>query len=160
MSRTRNVMIGIAIVLASALANAQQPAAAKSEPALDINAMDRGTDPCVDFFAYSCGGWIKKNPIPADQSSWDTYSKMQDENLSQLRGILDEASAPDTKRNAVTQKIGDYYASCTDEKTIDATVNSRSCAETNWATWSGPASSNSTASWPRSANRWTAANGT
>ena len=120
MSRTRNVMIGIAIVLASALANAQQPAAAKSEPALDINAMDRSIDPCVDFFAYSCGGWIKKNPIPADQSSWDTYSKMQDENLGQLRGILEEASAPDAKRYAVTQKIGDYYASCTDEKAVEA----------------------------------------
>ena len=119
MSGTRNVMIGIAIVLASALANAQQPAP-KSEPALDINAMDRSIDPCVDFFAYSCGGWIKKNPIPADQSSWDTYSKMQDENLSQLRGILEDASAPDAKRNAVTQKIGDYYASCTDEKAVDA----------------------------------------
>ena len=82
--------------------------------------MDRSVDPCVDFFAYSCGGWIKNNPIPADQSSWDTYSKMQDENLTQLRGILDAASAPDPNRNAVTQKIGDYYASCMDEKTIDA----------------------------------------
>ena len=45
---------------------------------------------------------------------------MQDENLVQLRGILEAAAAPDPKRNAVDQKIGDYYASCTDEKTIDA----------------------------------------
>src|SRR5271167_2327109 len=45
---------------------------------------------------------------------------MQDENLARLRGILEAASAPDPKRNAVTQKIGDYYASCTDEKAIDA----------------------------------------
>ena len=82
--------------------------------------MDRNIDPCVDFFAYSCGGWIKKNPIPPDQSSWDTYSKMQDENLARLRGILEAAAAPDPKRNAVDQKIGDYYASCTDEKAIDA----------------------------------------
>ena len=82
--------------------------------------MDRTVDPCADFFKYSCGGWIKKNPIPPDQSSWDTYSKMQDENLARLRGILEAAAAPDPKRNAVDQKIGDYYASCTDEKAIDA----------------------------------------
>ena len=82
--------------------------------------MDRSIDPCVDFFAYSCGGWIKNNPIPPDQSSWDTYSKMQDENLARLRGILEAAAAPDPNRNAVDQKIGDYYASCTDEKAIDA----------------------------------------
>jgi putative endopeptidase len=102
-----------------ALAHGQQPAIEKAEPALDVTSMDRSVDPCVDFFAYSCGGWIKRNPIPPDQSSWDTYSKMLDENLGRLRGIL-EAAAPDPKRNAVDQKIGDYYASCTDEKAIDA----------------------------------------
>jgi len=62
----------------------------------------------------------QENPIPPDQSSWDTYSKMQDENLARLRGILEVASGPDSTRNAVNQKIGDYYASCMDEKAIDA----------------------------------------
>ena len=98
---------------------AQQPTD-KHEPALDVTSMDRSIDPCVDFFAYACGGWIRKNPIPPDQSSWDTYSKMQDENLGRLRSILEEASAADPKRDEVKQKIGDYYASCMDEKTIDA----------------------------------------
>src|SRR5579863_2849432 len=110
----------IAILVASflTLAAAQQPSA-KPEPALDVTSMDRSVDPCADFFQYSCGGWIKNNPIPPDQSSWDTYSKMQDENLARLRGILETASAPDPKRNAATQKIGDYYASCIDEKAIE-----------------------------------------
>jgi endothelin-converting enzyme/putative endopeptidase len=44
---------------------------------------------------------------------------MQDENLGRLRGILEAAAAADAKRNAVDQRIGDYYASCTDEKSID-----------------------------------------
>ena len=114
------IALGLASLLSSA--RAQQPAAApsKPEPALDITSMDRSIDPCVDFFKYSCGGWIKNNPIPPDQSSWDTYSKMQDENRSRLRGILEAAAIPDPNRNAATQKIGDYYASCTDEKAIDA----------------------------------------
>ncbi len=115
----------ITLVLTSwvSSARAQQPAAAapsKPEPALDVTSMDRSVDPCVDFFKYSCGGWIKNNPIPPDQSSWDTYSKMQDENRVRLRGILEAAAVPDSSRNAATQKIGDYYASCTDEKAIDA----------------------------------------
>ena len=112
--------LALMLVAFISLANAQQPAEAKPEPALDVTSMDRSVDPCVDFFTYSCGGWIKRNPIPPDQSSWDTYSKMQDENLSRLRTILDAASVPDPKRDAVDQKIGDYYASCTDEKEIDA----------------------------------------
>jgi len=106
----------LAVVFSFSLAHAQQ---SKYTPALDITAMDRSIDPCVDFFAYSCGGWLKNNPIPPDQSSWDTYSKMEDENKTQLRGILEAASAPNPGRNAVNQKIGDYYASCMDEKAIE-----------------------------------------
>ena len=121
MAILRMSLVVLAIACFSSLATAQQ-ASEKSEPALDVMSMDRSVDPCVDFFTYSCGGWIKRNPIPPDQSSWDTYSKMQDENLARLRGILEAAAAPepDPKRNAVDQKIGDYYASCTDEKAIDA----------------------------------------
>jgi len=104
------------------LASAQQSAtpAPRHEPALDVTSMDRSIDPCVDFFKYSCGGWMKNNPIPPDQSSWDTYSKMQDENLGRLRGILETASTPAPQRNAAAQKIGDYYSSCTNEKAVDS----------------------------------------
>jgi len=86
---------------------------------LDVSAMDRAVDPCVDFYAYSCGGWMKKNPIPPDQASWGTYGKLEDENRSQLRALLEEASKNEGARNAVTQKIGDYYASCMDETAIE-----------------------------------------
>jgi endothelin-converting enzyme/putative endopeptidase len=117
----------IAVVFAAAsllpLAGAQESstvAPSKPEPALDVTSMDRSVDPCVDFFKYSCGGWIKNNPIPPDQSSWDTYSKMQDENRGRLRGILEAAAALDPTRNPATQKIGDYYSSCLDEKVLEA----------------------------------------
>ena len=47
-------------------------------PGLDTSVMDRSADPCADFFQFSCGNWLKKNPIPPDQVSWSTYSKMAD----------------------------------------------------------------------------------
>lgn len=89
------------------------------KPVLDTTFMDKSVDPCTDFYAYSCGGWIKKNPIPPDQSSWDTYSKLQDENLAQLRTILEDAAKGGAARDAATQKIGDYYTSCVDEAAIE-----------------------------------------
>ncbi|MGA9353512.1 MAG: M13 family metallopeptidase [Terriglobales bacterium] len=110
----------LALVLASALVPlicfAQHSA---SEPVLDVTAMDKTIDPCVDFYTYSCGGWMKKNPIPPDQASWGTYSKLEDENRAQLRAILEEAAKTGIPRNAAIQKIGDYYASCMDEPAIE-----------------------------------------
>jgi putative endopeptidase len=106
----------LAVLAAGAPALAQH---SESEPVLDVSAMDRTVDPCVDFYTYSCGGWMKSNPIPPDQSSWDTYRKLQDENRAQLRAILEEAANVSATRDAVTQKIGDYYASCLDEAAIE-----------------------------------------
>jgi len=113
-----SVLVLATLCLLSLAADAQQSTGTHT-PVLDLSAMDRSIDPCADFFAYSCGGWIKNNPIPPDQSSWDLYSKMEDENKTKLREILEAASAPDSGRTAVNQKIGDYYASCMDEKAIE-----------------------------------------
>ena len=118
--RTSVVAVAIASFLSLASAQQSAPTTSKYEPALDVTSMDRTVDPCTDFFQYSCAGWIKHNPIPPDQSSWSLYAKMQDENRMRLRGILEAAAVPDPKRDADEQKIGDYYASCMDEKAIDA----------------------------------------
>ncbi len=96
-----------------------QSAPAKSQPVLDVTSMDPNVDPCTDFFAYSCGGWIKKNPIPPDQSSWSVYSKLEDDNKAILREILESAATAAPDRDAVKQKIGDYYTACMDERAIN-----------------------------------------
>ncbi len=90
-----------------------------SDTVLNIADMDKTIDPCVDFYAYSCGRWVRNNPIPPDQASWSTYGKLQDENRAQLRTILEDAAKTNAARDAATQKIGDYYASCMDEAAIE-----------------------------------------
>ena len=84
-------------------------------PGLDVSAMDRTADPCTDFYQFSCGGWMKMNPIPGDQPSWDVYGKLAQENQRYLWGILDELAKKTTGRNANQQKIGDHFAACMDE---------------------------------------------
>jgi len=81
--------------------------------------MDKSVDPCVDFYQYSCGGWQKKNPIPADQTSWGVYGKLYQDNLAFLRGILEQAASAKGKRDTVTQEIGDFYSACMDEAGIE-----------------------------------------
>jgi predicted metalloendopeptidase len=113
-------LVAIAAVFSSSMVCAQQPLPAKPDPVLDVTSMDRSVDPCVDFYTYSCAGWMKNNPIPPDQPSWVAWDKMQDENTGRLHGILEEAVAGGAGRNATMQKIGDYYASCMDEKAVQA----------------------------------------
>ncbi len=88
-------------------------------PGLDVSAMDRSADPCNDFYRYSCGGWIKNNPIPADQSNWSVYGKLYQDNQRFLWGILDGLSKKTSGNTANQQKIGDYYAACMNEPQID-----------------------------------------
>src|SRR6266446_5891099 len=88
-------------------------------PSLDLTSMDKSVDPCSDFYHYSCGGWQKKNPIPPDQTSWSVYGKLYQDNLKFLRSILEEAAANTGQRDSVTQKIGDFYAACMDEATVE-----------------------------------------
>lgn len=88
-------------------------------PSLDLSSMDKSVDPCTDFYHYACGGWQKKNPIPPDQVSWSVYGKLYQDNLEFLRGILEQAAASKEQRDAVTQKIGDFYAACMDESAVE-----------------------------------------
>ena len=88
-------------------------------PSLDLTSMDRSVDPCADFYKFTCGGWMKNNPIPADQASWSVYAKLANENQQFLWGIL-EADAKAAHRTAVQQKVGDYFQACMNTSAIDA----------------------------------------
>ncbi len=110
----------VCLALAFSLTAAVAQDTPKHLPVLDVTSMDKSIDPCTDFYTYSCGGWMKQNPIPPDQTSWTVDSKLEDDNKLILRDVLETAAKTDTNRDATNQKIGDYYAACMDEKAIDA----------------------------------------
>jgi len=85
-----------------------------------VDAIDKSADPCQDFYQYACGNWLKSAEIPADQTSWSSFVEIRERNAVILREILEKSSAPDAGRDAIAQKIGDYYGSCVDEKAVDA----------------------------------------
>ncbi len=80
--------------------------------------MDSTASPCVNFYQYACGTWLKNNPVPADQSRWGRFDVLEEGNREILHGILEKAAANAPGRDPIDQKIGDFYASCMDEATI------------------------------------------
>ena len=85
----------------------------------DLDALDRSVDPCVDFYRYACGNWLKANPVPPDRSLYGRFSELEDRNRTILAEILEKVSDPHMTRTANEQKTGDYYASCMDESGIE-----------------------------------------
>jgi putative endopeptidase len=122
-------LIALGAAPAATLTAQEQQAAAKPAdtpltsfpytPGLDVNAMDKSADPCVDFYQYTCGGWIRNNPIPSDQARWDVYRKLSYDNQRYLWGILDGLAKTTTGRNARQQKIGDFFGACMDEAAVE-----------------------------------------
>jgi len=92
----------------------------KPELKFDIGAVDRSANPCANFYQFACGGWIAKNPIPADRPYWAVFQQMREINDRRIQNILEHAAAVTPDRSANDQKIGDYYSSCADENTIEA----------------------------------------
>jgi len=88
-------------------------------PSLDIPSMDKTADPCVDFYEYTCGGWMKNNPIPPDQAGWSVYGKLTQDNQRFLWGILDDLSKKSAGRTATQQKIGDFFGACMNEAAVE-----------------------------------------
>jgi putative endopeptidase len=102
---------------AGSAADSQKPAPPVAPKSFDLSAIDKSADPCTDFFQYSCGNWVKNNPIPADQVRWGTFNLLAERNRYLLWKDLEEAAkAP---KSPLQKKYGDYYAACMNTDLIE-----------------------------------------
>ncbi len=123
----------VLVVLAAACGSPGKKAAVGTEPpppgprtenvsladvGLEATSLDRSVDPCVDFFQYSCGGWLAANEIPADKARYARFTELSDKNDLAVRALLEEAVAAGDA-DPIQRTLGDFFASCLDEAAVE-----------------------------------------
>ena len=100
--------------------NPATPAANAASSGIDFGNLDRAVNPCEDFYAYACGGWIKSAEIPPDRSQWGAFGVIEEQNLARLRQILEaDAAGKGHPGDGYRDQLGHFWSSCMDEPRIE-----------------------------------------
>jgi endothelin-converting enzyme/putative endopeptidase len=83
---------------------------------VDLAALDRKADACVDFYQFACGGWLTKTPLPADRATFGRFAELQERNFELLRRVVE---MPPSGSSGDAKKTSDFYAACMDERAIE-----------------------------------------
>ena len=110
-------LAAMALAAVSSCNTKEKSASAKKDFLTDN--LDTTVSPAQDFFQYANGGWIKRNPIPPEESSWGVGNLVQEDIYSRLRKINEDAAAKNAANGTVEQKIGDFWFSSMDSTSID-----------------------------------------
>lgn len=84
-------------------------------PGFSVRYMDRSIRPQQDFYRYSVGRWLDRNPVPPDKSRWGAFEELNEFNYDRIRRLLEGASRPRGRvPDPVAREAGDFYAAALD----------------------------------------------
>lgn len=85
----------------------------------DTAGMDTTVKPGDNFFLYANGKWMKNVKIPKTETGWGSFYTLYNDNLKNLRDILEKSAKSNAAKGTAEQKVGDFYASGMDSLTIE-----------------------------------------
>lgn len=116
----KSLPVFIILTLTSALLFGCQSTGAPGVGLSDSD-FDKSVDPRVDFYKFTNGGWLKNNPVPDEESSWNVFHEIEKRNKKLLREIVESAAGDrDSDPGSIRRKIGDFWACAIDEGRVNA----------------------------------------
>lgn len=76
---------------------------------IDLTNLDNSVRPADDFYQYACGGWMKKNPLPAAYSRYGSFDQLGQNNNKRINDILTELLKNTYPAGSTEQKLSDFY---------------------------------------------------
>lgn len=101
----KRIVMMMAMTTIGLMALAQEPLSS----GLDRSNFDTSVRPGDDFYEYACGGWVKKNPLPAAYSRYGSFDQLQESNDKRINGILSELLNNSYEEGTIEQKLSDLY---------------------------------------------------
>jgi putative endopeptidase len=87
-------------------------------PSAQDTDIDRNVRPGDDFYRYANGNWLRT--ATGSGEGPDTRALLVKRTNQRVRDLIQGAAEPESAKGSVAQKVGDYYASLTDEAGIEA----------------------------------------
>lgn len=82
---------------------------------------DTGLRPQDDFYEFVNRGWLARNEIPADRSTWGAFHELDEQAELRVREIIaDIAATRDKPSHPDLAKVADLYLSFMDEEAIES----------------------------------------
>ena len=84
-------------------------AQAELQSGINLGDLDTSVRPADDFYEYACGGWMKKNPLPAAYSRFGSFDRLGEDNNKRINDILAELLKNTYAKGTTEQKLSDLY---------------------------------------------------
>ena len=118
--KNSRIILGMSVITLSAVYTSCSNSEGKKGVGIDVANFDSTVSASNDFYHFANGGWIKANPIPADQVRWGSFSILAENNRKNLHDLAEAASAKTgATKGSAEQLVGDFYFSAMDTTNIE-----------------------------------------
>ena len=83
--------------------------------------MDGTAKPCINFYQFACGKWLRNNIIPVSQSARNRDNKLVEEIKQKMQTFI-ELPVENDETDSVERKVKVMYQKCMNEDDMEGAI--------------------------------------